>query len=382
VPADRAALRAARVREEHHMDRSDIGHSAGPSGAGRQAGGAEPTGEQRAAAAAVLQMIWGVHISRAVYVAAELGVADLLAGGPLTAAQLAQARGVDERSLYRVLRLLAALGVLTEQDGRVFGLTELGERLRAGVPASVRSWALVCESLETALGFAPLTEAVTTGQPAFGLAHGMNLFEFMAGHRELAQRFQPAMSERTAAFAPSVAAGYDFSPVRTVADIGGGKGTLLAAILRAHTHLRGILFDLPAALPDAAAVLRQAGVDDRCQIVPGDFFQAIPQGADCYLLANVLHDWDDPTSAQILNTCRQAMANDGRVLIVERLIPGQPAAAVPVLLSDLHMMVFTGGQERTNAQYGQLLAQAGLNLTSVQPVAPPYGVIEGLAPSQ
>jgi hypothetical protein len=114
--------------------------------------------------------------------------------------------------------------------------------------------------------------------------------------------------------------------------------------------------------------------------VPEDFFQAIPQGADCYILANVLHDWDDPTSVRILSTCRRAMAQDGRVLIIERLIPGKPAAAVPVLLSDLHMMVFTGGQERTNAEYGQLLAQADLNLANVQPVAPPYGVIEGLAP--
>jgi SAM-dependent methyltransferase len=325
-------------------------------------------------------MIWGVHISRAVYVAAELGVADLLAGGPMTAAQLAQATRAHEPPLYRVLRLLAALGVLTEQDGRLFGLTVLGERLRAGVPASVRSWALVCESLETALGFEPLTETVQTGKPAFEIAHGTNLFEFLPGHPELAQRFQPAMSERTAAFAPSVATGYDFSPMRTVADIGGGKGTLLAAILRAHTHLRGILFDLPAALPDAAAVLREAGVEDRCEIVPGDFFQAVPEGADCYILANVLHDWDDPTSVRILSACRRAMAKDGRVLIVERLIPDDPAAAIPVLLSDLHMMVFTGGQERTNAEYGQLLAQAGLNLTTVQPVASPYGVIEGLAP--
>jgi hypothetical protein len=298
----------------------------------------------------------------------------------MTAAQLAQATRVHEPSLYRVLRLLAALGVLTEQDDRLFGLTVLGERLQAEAPASVRSWALLVESLETALGFEPLTEAIKTGKPSFDIAHGMNIFEFLPGHAELAQRFQPAMSERTAAFAPSVATGYDFSPMRTVADIGGGKGTLLAAILRVHRHLRGILFDLPAMVPGAEAVLREAGVEDRCQIVPGDFFQGIPEGADCYILANVLHDWDDPSSVRILSACRGAMAEDGRVLIVERLIPSEPAAAVPVLLSDLHMMVFTGGQERTNAEYGQLLAEADLKLGRVQPVASPYGVIEGLAP--
>ena len=362
------------------MNSSNTNRPAGPAEAGRQAGGAEPAEDERAAAATVLPMIWSVHISRAVYVAAELGVADLLAGGPMTAAQLAQATRVHEPSLYRCCGCPPRLGVLTEQDGRLFALTVLGERLRAEVPASVRSWALLVESLETALGFEPLTETVRTGKPSFDIARSMKLFEFMPGHPELAQGFQPAMSERTAAFAPSVAAGYDFSPMRTVADLGGGKGTLLAAILRAHRHLRGVLFELPAALPGAAAVLREAGVEDRCQIVPGDFFRGVPEGAGCYILANVLHDWDDRSSVRILSACRQAMAEDGRVLIVERLIPDEPAAAVPVLLSDLHMMVFSGGQERTNAEYGQLLAEAGLNLGRVQPVTPPYGVIEGLAP--
>ena len=169
--------------------------------------------------------------------------------------------------------------------------------------------------------------------------------------------------------------------MRTVADIGGGKGTLLAAILRAHGHLRGVLLDRPPVVADAAGVFGAAGVADRCQIVPGDFFQGVPDGADAYILANVLHDWDDADSVRILGACRRAMAKDGRVLIVERLIPDDPADAVPVLLSDLNMLVITGGKERTNAEYGKLLAEAGLNLARVQPVAPPYGVIEGLAGS-
>jgi hypothetical protein len=187
------------------------------------------------------------------------------------------------------------------------------------------------------------------------------------------------MSERTAQFAPSVAAGYDFSAMRTVADIGGGKGTLLAAILRANGHLRGVLFDLPAVVANAGEVLRAAGVADRCEIVPGDFFAGVPEGADAYIMANVLHDWDDARSVGILHNCRAAMAAGGRVLIVERLIPDDPAAALPVLLSDMNMLVFTGGMERTNAEYGDLLARAGLNLGRVLPVASPYGVIEGLA---
>jgi SAM-dependent methyltransferase len=207
----------------------------------------------------------------------------------------------------------------------------------------------------------------------------MSVPQFIAAHPDLVRPFQAAMSERTAAFAPSVAAGYDFSPMRTVADIGGGTGTLLAAILRAHGHLRGVLFDRPAVVAGAAGVLRAAGVEDRCEVTGGDFFKAVPGGADGYILANVLHDWDDDRSVRILGACCRAMAEDGRVLIVERLIPGDPHAAAPVLLSDLNMLVVSGGQERTNAEYGELLAAAGWKLTKVQPVAPPYGVIEGLA---
>ncbi len=363
------------------MSSSDIDQPAGRIEANQEPDGAEPTTEERAAAATVLQMIWGIHISRAVYLVAALGIADLLADGPMTAAQLAQATQAHEPSLYRVLRLLAALGVLTEQDDRSFSLTILGERLRADTPASMRSWSLFFGDAAGLRVFEPIIEIVKTGKPGVGIAYGMGPFEFLAAHPDLAQKFQAAMSERTAAFAPSVAAGYDFSPMRTVADIGGGKGTLLAAILRAHRHLRGILLDRPPGIAAAAEVLGAAGVADRCEIVAGDFFQGVPAGADAYLLANVLHDWNDADSVRILGACRRAMAKDGRVLIIERLIPDNPADASPVLLSDLNMLILTGGQERTNAEYGQLLAKAGLNLAKVQPIAPPYGVIEGLAPA-
>jgi SAM-dependent methyltransferase len=358
------------------MSRSSNDELAGRDRAVRVAGGADPTTQERDAAAAVLQMIWGIHISRAVHVAAALGIADLLADGPATVAQLARAVQAHEPSLFRVLRLLASLGVLAEHDHHSFSLTILGERLRAGVPASMRSWSMLTDiSLQA---WQPIVETVKTGKPGVDLVTGICPFEFLAAHPDLAQVFQAAMSERTAAFAPGVAAGYDFSAVRTVADIGGGTGTLLAAILRAHPHLHGLLLDQPPAVADAAATFAAAGIADRCQIVPGDFFQGVPRGADAYILANVLHDWDDTHAVQIVGACLQAMAEGGRVLIVERLIPDDPADAVPVLLSDLNMLVLTGGRERTNAEYGQLLAEAGLKLAKVQPVAPPYGVIEGL----
>jgi hypothetical protein len=344
-----------------------------------RAGDSQPTSEERAAAAAMQRLIWGIHISRAVYVVAALGIADLLVAGPMTAAQLARATQAHEESLYRVLRLLASIGVLTEHDHRSFTLTILGERLRADVPASVRSWAMLVDCFGGMKSFEPIVETVKSGKPGVDIAYGMGEFEFLDAHPNLAQQFQAAMSERTAAFAPSVAAGYDFSPMRTVADIGGGKGTLLAAILRAHRHLRGILFDRPSGLVDAAGVLQAEGVADRGEMVPGDFFRGIPDGVDGYILANVLHDWNDADSVRILGLCRRALPKNGRVLIVERLIPDNPADAVPVLLSDLTMLVATGGKERTNAEYGQLLADAGMSLERVLPVASPYGVIEGVA---
>jgi SAM-dependent methyltransferase len=341
-------------------------------------GATEPTEQERAAATALLHMIWGLHISRAVYLAAELGVADLLAEGPRTAVDLAQVTQTDESALYRVLRLLAALGVLTEPEPRLFGLTVLGDRLRSDVPASMRNWALLADTL----GFGahePIVDAVRTGKTGTEIAYGTGTMEQVRGDAQRAARFDAAMSERTAAFAASVAAAYDFTGMRVIADIGGGNGTLLAAILRRHQRLRGILFDVPDAARRAERVLRDAGVAGRCEIVAGDFFVSVPEGADGYLLANVLHDWDDHRAAAILQTCGRAMNPCGRVLIAERLIPDDPRDAVPVLLSDLNMLLLSGGQERTNAEYGALLAAAGLRPGRIQPVAPPYGVIEGLA---
>lgn len=289
---------------------------------------AEPTEEERAAATALLQMIWGLHISRAVYLAAELGLADLLAAGPRTAAALATATQADEPALYRVLRLLAGLGVLTEPEPGSFGLTVLGDRLRSDVPASMRNWAMLADTVGFG-AYEPILDAARTGRTGAEIAYGMTTLERLRGDPRRAARFDAAMSERTAAFAPSVAAGYDFAGMRVIADIGGGQGTLLAAILGRHEHLRGLVFEVPDVARRAASALREAGVANRCEIVAGDFFAGVPEGADGYILANVLHDWDDDRAVQILQACRRAMGARGRVLIVERLIPDDPREAVP-----------------------------------------------------
>ena len=221
----------------------------------------EPTEEERAAAAKLLQMIWGLHVSRAVYLAAELGVADLLATGTRTAAGLAKATQTNEPALYRVLRLLAALGVLTEPEPRSFGLTVLGDRLRSDVPASMRNWAMLADTVGFD-AYEPILDAARTGKTGLEIAYGVTTFERLHGDAQRAARFDATMSERAAAFAPSVAAAYDFAGMRVIADIGGGQGTLLAAILRRRA-LRGVVFEVPDVARRAVSVLREASVADQ-----------------------------------------------------------------------------------------------------------------------
>ena len=345
------------------------GHSSGP----------QPTESEAADAASLLRLIWGIHISRAVYAAAELGIADLLTKGPVSTGELARVTRTHEPSLYRVLRLLAALGVFDERYPRCFSLTVLGNRLRSDKPAGMRSWATFLDALGGVRPFEHILDTVKTGRPGFDAVFGMGIFDFLAEQPENAATFDAAMSERTAAFAPSVADAYDFSDMRTVIDVGGGQGTLLAAILRKHGHLHGVLLETPAVAARAEDLLDAIDIADRSEVLAGNFFEHVPERADCYVLANVLHDWDDTRAATILRNCRRSMARAGRVLIIERLIPEDGSDAVPTLLSDINMLVITGGQERTNDEYGTLLRSAGLRLSRVQPVAFPYGVIEGLA---
>ncbi len=329
------------------------------------------------ASASVLRMIQGLLVSRTVYVAAKLGLADLLEEGPRTSDELARLTESHPPSLYRILRLLGALGIFTEPEPGSFGLSPLGERLRTRVPGSLRNWALLTDGLGGLRAFDHILDAVRTGQPAFGSAFGMGVFEFLAGHPDAATQFDAAMSERTAAFAPAVASNYDFSRMRMVADIGGGHATLITTILAAHPDLRGLVLDLPYVVPSAEAKIKAAGISDRCEVVAGDFFESVPSGADCYILANVLHDWNDERSIAILRNCRRAMRGGGRVLVVERMIFADPVQSIPTLLSDINMLVLTGGLERTHDEYARLFADADLSLTRVVPVRFPYGIFEG-----
>jgi O-methyltransferase domain/Dimerisation domain len=330
-----------------------------------QSSGAQSAGSDRVAAATLLRLIWGMHISRAVYAAAELGIADLLTEGPASTQELARVTRTHEPSLYRVLRLLAALGLFDERYPRCFSLTVLGDRLRSDNAAGMRSWATFLDALGSARPFEHILDTIKTGKPGFDAAFGMGVFDFLAQHPENAATFD--------------AEAYDFSDIRIVVDVGGGQGTLLAEILRKHGHLHGVLLETPAVAARAETLLDAIDIADRSKVLAGNFFEHVPDRADCYLLANVLHDWDDARATEILRNCRRSMARAGKVLIIERLIPQDGSDTVPTLLSDINMLVLTGGQERTNDEYNELLRASGLKLGSIQPVAFPYGVIEGLA---
>jgi O-methyltransferase domain len=343
-----------------------------PSPAYIEPGAADPT----QASATVLSMIQGLLISRAVYVAAKLAIPDLPEAGPRTSDELARLTKCDPPALYRVLRLLGALGIFTEPEPCSFGLSPLGERLRTGVQGSVRSWALLTDGLGGLGAFDHVLDAVQTGKPGFRTAFGMGVFDFLAGHPEAAVAFDAAMSERTSAFAPSVASAYDFSRMRRIVDLGGGRATLMAAILSAHPNLRGVVQELPNVVAGAEAKIKEAGIADRCEVVAGDFFQSVPTGADSYILANVLHDWNDERAIAILRNCRRAMPEGGKVLIVERMIFADPVQSIPTLLSDINMLIVAWGKERTDDEYARLFWEADLSLSRVLPVAFPYGIFE------
>ncbi|MFF4345540.1 methyltransferase [Kitasatospora sp. NPDC001540] len=237
----------------------------------------------------------------------------------------------------------------------------------------MRSWATLPEVLGGVAPFAPILDTVKTGEPGFDAALGTDLFSYLRDHPDHGAAFDAAMAERTAAFAPSVAEAGDFSRARTVVDVGGGNGMLLAQILRQHPHLDGVLFDSPAVTSRPNTLLTAPDLAGRCRIEPGDFFDRVPTGGDVYVMANIVHDWDDTRAATILHDCARAMNEDGRI----RMIPDSPAEAVPALVSDISMLVLTGGRERTVTEYAALLDAAGLTLRSVRPVSFPYGVLEG-----
>ena len=327
---------------------------------------------------ALRRMLHGYQVSQALYVAATLGIADLVAGGQRSVEDLAERTQTHAPTLYRLLRLLASVGVFAEDDAGRFGLTPLAECLRSDVPGSQRAWAIMVCGPPFWSSWGELLFSVRTGETAFPKVHGMSNWDYRAQHPEEGAIFDAAMTANTALESAAVAEGYDFSGTGVLADVGGGHGLLLATILAANGSMRGILFDQPQVVAGASALLARAGVADRCDIIGGDFFASVPSGADAYLLKSIIHDWDDEQAVAILRTCRSALGAGAKLLLVERIIrPGNTPD--PTKFMDVLMLVMAGGRERTTDDFERLYAAAGFRLTHVVPTGVALSIIEGTA---
>jgi len=318
------------------------------------------------------RLIDGYLAPQLLYVAAKLGVADVLADGPRTGHEVADAVGADPDALTRVLRGLVLEDVLAQDGSGRFALTALGEGLREGVPGSQRGAVLVRGEVYWSAAAGMLRTAIEGGT-AFEHVHGERFFEPLAADPERDAAFQASMADRARREAADVVAVYDFAGLRELVDVGGGSGVLLEAILRA-TGLSGILVGRPKAVELAQRRLATAGLEDRCRCVTGDFFAHLPPGADGYLLSRVIHDWDDADARRVLATCRAAMSADARLLLVEAIVPERPRDAPEAIRMDLHMLVLLRARERTEAQFRDLLAGVGFDLRRVVPTGSAAGL--------
>ncbi len=326
-------------------------------------------------AARLLDLLFGYQRTQLLHAAAELGLADLLAAGPRPLAELAAATTTHAPSLARLLRALAAHGLFAEREDGQFETTPLAALLQAGTPDSLSAMVLA-EGGDFYPLWGDLLHSVRTGETAFAHLHGMSNWEYRERHPEVNDRFNAYMGDLTRQKVAAVLAHHRFPDAGLLVDVGGGDGTLLAAVLRDYPGLRGVLFDLPHVAEGATARFAAAGVADRCAVAGGDFFAAVPAGGDRYVLSTVLHDWDDEHAAALLRQCRRAMAATARLLVIERVLPEDNSSPVG-RLRDLHMLVANaGGRERTAGEWRAVLADGGFRLDALTSAGPAYHVLE------
>ena len=319
----------------------------------------------------------GVIITRTLSLAAELGIADLLVDGPRSGAELAQATSTHPQSLYRLLRLLCSVGVFTEIKPDSFAQTPLSECLRTGVPGSMRSWLRMIGLKNMYHMEAEALHSIKTGEPVFERVTGMGFFEYHAAHPEEGEIFNQAMNDMGQVIAAAVVQSYDFSGVAKIIDVGGGHGTLIAAILRKYPEMTGILLDSPQVADRARESIASAGLAKRCKVVGVDFFKSVPAGCDAYLLRWIIHNWDHERAITLLRNCRQAMGASSRLLLIEMVLPTGNEFH-PGKFLDYIMLTYQSGQERTEAEYDSLLREADLRLNKVAPTGSPLSVIEAV----
>ncbi len=324
----------------------------------------------------MLELISGFWISRCVYIAAKLGIADVVKDGAKTAEELAAATRTYAPSLFRVLRALASVGVVTQNDGR-FGNTPLLETLRSDVRGSMRAFAMTELGEEHYPAWGELLDSVRTGGIAFEKAFGEPVWEFFAKNPDNAKIFNDAMSGMTAQANEALHAAYDFSGMNVLVDVGGGHGGLITSILQRHPQMRGILFDSPQVIEGARSFVNGSGVADRCELIGGDFFESVPTGGDAIILKWIIHDWNDEQSVTILKNCHRGLPANGKLILVEAVVPAGSERHFSKFI-DLNMLVMTGGRERTEEEFRQLYEAAGFHLTRIVPTESPFSVVEGM----
>jgi hypothetical protein len=325
----------------------------------------------------LIQMATAHWVSRFLYVAARMNLADQLAERSKTAEELAQSTGATASSLYRFMRTLASLGLFTEDSKHRFSLTPLGEALRTGTPGSVRASVLTLAGEIFTQALDHLLYSVQTGKPGFEKAFGVPVFDWLASHPAEASMFSETMVGLHGAEPPAVAAAYDFAEFGTIIDVGGATGNLLSTILGRYPKPRGILFDLPHVVADASKLISARGLMSRIKIESGSFFENVPSGGDLYLLSHIIHDWSEAQCLTILGNCRRAMQPDSRLLVIEMVLPTGDTPHFGKVL-DIIMLAAPGGQERTKPEYGALLDKAGFGLKRVLPTESQVSIVEAV----
>jgi O-methyltransferase domain/Dimerisation domain len=325
--------------------------------------------------AELLRLVNGYRVSQALHVVATLDIADRLAGGSRTADELARQTGTHADTLYRLLRAVAAIGVLHEDAEQRFSLTPLGEGLRSDASEGVKDWAVFVGQAANWSTWGQLLHTVRTGENAFRFVHGTDAWKHREIHAEDGKVFDRAMMGISRTVTGAIAAAYDFSCFNRVVDVGGGRGALLKAILDVHAGPHGVLFDQPHVVRSVGESLRGSSLGRRLTVVGGNFFEHVPPDADAYLLKSVLHNWDDASASTILRNCAAAMSPHARLILIERLV-GPPNETADTKFTDLHMMISPGGRERSRAEFEALLAATGLKLERVVSTGTWLSIIE------
>jgi hypothetical protein len=333
----------------------------------------EPAAADPAGVRALFELIRGYRLSEIVGTAARLGIPDAIAGGTTDVDGLARVTHSHAPTLRRLLRALAAAGVLHEAQDGTFSLTTVGQAMRTDLQGSVAPSVALLDRDYLHAAWRHLEHSVRTGENAFTALHGEDVWSWRGARPDEAALFDRAMTSQSDGVGQAVARAFDFGSARVVADIAGGAGSLLAGVLRAHPHLRGILFDQPSVVERDVEV-RAPDLGDRCEVVGGSFFEAVPAGADVYVMKAILHDWEDPECIAILRNIRAVIPPDGSLLLVERVV-GPPNEDLEGRLSDLHMLVMPGGRERTRDEWSELLVAGGFQLEDVRAAKPPWQLV-------